>query len=197
MSLWLAATELGDFALRALERPGPNEWLALIVSAGESARAARKLGEELLALDGGLVWTESVAAASAVIEFIQEHREGWLVLSGFDAWGPEEWRILDGDRSAMQRRGTTLLVLEEPALGLMMGQAPNLASWFGGSAWRLEQGSHFLSAEERETRLSALRHQFRLSDAEVIARAEQGQLPGDPPFAEWLVLLGRGDLLGE
>jgi len=30
----------------------------------------------------------------------------------------------------------------------------------------------------------------------VLARAERGALQAEPEFAEWLVLLDRGDLLG-
>ena len=46
-------------------------------------------------------------------------------------------------------------------------------------------------------RLESLRQWSGMTDEEVITRAEQGTLPGDPPYAEWLVLLGRGDLLGK
>jgi len=35
-----------------------------------------------------------------------------------------------------------------------------------------------------------------MSDAEVLLRAEAGTLEADPVFSEWLVLLGKGDLLG-
>jgi hypothetical protein len=29
----------------------------------------------------------------------------------------------------------------------------------------------------------------------MLARAERGELPAEPEYAEWLVLAGRGDLL--
>jgi hypothetical protein len=53
-----------------------------------------------------------------------------------------------------------------------------------------------LSPGEIEQRLAALRAWASCGDAEVIQLAETGQLPRDPEYAEWLTLLGRGDLLG-
>lgn len=47
----------------------------------------------------------------------------------------------------------------------------------------------------RAQRLEALRGWAARSDADVVRAAEQGTLPRDPEYAEWLVLLGRGDLL--
>jgi hypothetical protein len=34
-----------------------------------------------------------------------------------------------------------------------------------------------------------------MTDDEVIAAARSGALPRDPEYAEWLVLVGQGDLL--
>jgi hypothetical protein len=52
-----------------------------------------------------------------------------------------------------------------------------------------------LSPSEIEQRLTALRAWAGRGDAEVIQLAETGQLPRDPEYAEWLTLLGRGELL--
>jgi hypothetical protein len=43
----------------------------------------------------------------------------------------------------------------------------------------------------------ALRRWSGLEDLEVIRRAEAGTLSPDPEYAEWLTLLGRGDLLAK
>ena len=72
--------------------------------------------------------------------------------------------------------------------------APNVASWIGGSAWELE-GPQGLAPAERESRLQALRAWARLTDEDVVHLAEAGNLPQEPEYAEWLILLGRGDLL--
>jgi len=197
MTTRLPGTELGDFAVRALERPGPNEWMVLVVPVGEVERAAGKLTEELSAIAEGTALRERVSSASTLIECTQAQPGGALVLTGLELLGVEQWQALDRERSVLKREGVTLLVLGEESLGLLMGHAPNLASWLGGAVWRLEKRDHVLSAEDREARLDALRRWAGLSDTEVISRAEQGRLSSDPPFAEWLVLLGRGDLIGE
>jgi hypothetical protein len=58
--------------------------------------------------------------------------------------------------------------------------------------WRVDPPT-ILDPESIEQRLVALR--MALGDAEVIRLAEQGTLPLDPQYAEWLALLRRGDLL--
>lgn len=190
-------TELGDFAVRVLERPGPNDWLALLVPIAEVGTAAKKLTEELSAIGGLPVFEKSISSPATFIESVRLHPDGLGVFSGFDSFGPDDWQALDRERSVLKREGVSLLVLGEESLGLLMGYAPNLASWLGGSVWRLGQQDHELSAEDRETRLEALRRWAGLSDTEVISRAEQGRLSRDPPYSEWLVLLGRGELVGK
>jgi hypothetical protein len=44
-------------------------------------------------------------------------------------------------------------------------------------------------------RLAALRAWASKTDGEVVAAARDGTLPLDPEYAEWLVLLGHGELL--
>ena len=51
-----------------------------------------------------------------------------------------------------------------------------------------------MSAEEITDRLAQLRSNYNLSDAEVIERAANSDLPPEPHFIEWLVLLERSDL---
>jgi hypothetical protein len=52
-----------------------------------------------------------------------------------------------------------------------------------------------LTDEEKERRLVALRAWSGLSDAEMLAAVERGEIRLEPEHAVWLVLLGRGDLL--
>jgi len=197
MSASPTPTELGDFAFEVLERPGPNEWLALVVPRDKVQQVADALKEEVLAI--GEVEPVHLHSRSAdeIREFIPSHPTGVLLLSGQDAFEPLEWQKLDGFRSLLQRDGASVFILGEEALGELFRHAPNLSSWLGGSVWRLERQDHTLSSREKHERLKSLRQWSGLSDEEVIARAEQGTLPGDPPYAEWLVLLGRGELLGK
>jgi hypothetical protein len=197
MSMSPTPTELGDFAFEVLERPGPNEWFALVVPRDEVQQVADALKEEMLAI--GDVAPEHLHARTAdeIREFVPSHPAGVLLLSGQDTFGPPEWQKLDGFRSLLERDGASVFILGEEALGELFRHAPNLSSWLGGSVWHLERQDHTLSAQEKHERLEALRRRYGMTDEEVITRAEQGTLPGDPPYAEWLVLLGRGDLLGK
>jgi hypothetical protein len=56
-------------------------------------------------------------------------------------------------------------------------------------------GLEILTESESQQRLAALQQSTGKTDAEVIRLAEAGQLPRDPEYGEWLVLLDRGDLL--
>lgn len=54
-----------------------------------------------------------------------------------------------------------------------------------------------LTQAEVQERLAALARWSGRTDAEVITLAERGALPPDPDYAEWVILLGRGELLVE
>jgi len=52
-----------------------------------------------------------------------------------------------------------------------------------------------LTTEECDERIDALQEYLGKTNDEVITLAENRQLPTDPEYAEWLILLNRGDLL--
>jgi hypothetical protein len=80
------------------------------------------------------------------------------------------------------------------SFGQLMQAAPNLASWLGALAFQYEDPSAW-EADLRARRLAALRSWAGRSDEDVVRAASQGRLPTDPEYAEWLVLLGRSDLI--
>jgi len=55
--------------------------------------------------------------------------------------------------------------------------------------------SHEMSPEDVEKRLVAMREHYEFSDEEIVAMATDGSLPPDPDYCEWLVLIGRSDLI--
>ena len=61
----------------------------------------------------------------------------------------------------------------------------------------LEPDTDCMSDADIEHELVQLRRRFGMSDADVIALAERGELPRDVDHDFWLVLLGRGDLIRE
>ena len=105
-----------------------------------------------------------------------------------------DWALLDRRRSSLSHRGVLIFVTTHSSFDELMRSAPNLASWLGAQVFaHVSDGAGLDAARVR--RLEALRSLASRSDADVIRAAEQGTLPRDPEYAEWLVLLGRGDLL--
>jgi hypothetical protein len=121
---------------------------------------------------------------------------------GFERFDVNDWAKLDRDRTRLERGpgqtdGTiAVLVMSVEAYAALQSNAPNLASWIGGSVFYV-MAEAALSSNDRAARLGELRRWASMSDADVVRAATEGTLPEDPYYAEWLVLLGRGDLLGD
>jgi hypothetical protein len=49
--------------------------------------------------------------------------------------------------------------------------------------------------KQRQRRIAELEAWAKMSSAQMVEKAQSGMLSADPYFAEWLVLLDRGDLL--
>jgi len=191
----LAASELGPFAFRVLESDGSNAWLVLVTD-GAVDTTARMLSDEISTLDGQIVTVGAVSSGADLESFVRAHADGIAIVTGVNGFGDADWHRVDLNRTRLQRNGTTVLVLDPAAIEQLENRAPNLASWIGGSIWRLEKPRP-LDDVLVEQRLVALRQWSGLEDLEVVRRAEAGDLPPDPAYAEWLTLLGRGELLGK
>ena len=191
----LAASELGPFAFRVLESDGSSAWLVLVTE-GDVDATARMLSDEIVALDGGGATVGAVTSGADLERFVREQPDGIAIITGVDGFGDSDWHRVDLNRTRLQRNGTTVLILAPPAIEQLENTAPNLASWIGGSIWGLAEARP-LDDVLVEQRLVALRRWSGLGDLEIIRRAESGDLPTDPAYAEWLTLLGRGELLGK
>jgi hypothetical protein len=191
----LATSELGEFAFRVLESDGPNAWLVL-VSDGPLDEAARTLSAEISTLDGESAVSEAVTSGADLEGLVRKHPDGIAIITGVNGFGDADWQRVDLNRTRLQRNGTTVLVLDPAAIEQLENRAPNFASWIGGNIFRLEKPRPLDDALV-EQRLVALRQWSGLEDLEVVRRSEAGTLPPDPAYAEWLTLLGRGDLLGK
>jgi hypothetical protein len=186
-----------EVALRFMARRGHGDWTALVVDPGiDVAVAAEELADEMEAV-GACAVTRVIGAAN--VDELAERlaaTQDPAVASGLEAWSPGEWGHFDRLRSRFARSERTALVLGRAAFERFSQEAPNFGSWLGASVAAYLPDASVLTNGEREDRLSALRAWSGLADAEVLDRASTGKLAADPEFAEWLVLLGRGDLLG-
>jgi hypothetical protein len=194
LSIEPCAIGLGEMALRVVARPGA--WFGLIVPAPEVTREASHLVEEIKLLDE--MEARRIDAGAGAADLTRQAREvgpAVLVIAGFEDFSDAGWRHLDLLRSELVRDEPIVLVLSKRSIDRLMRCAPNLASFLGGAVWTLDSAAELLTEGDKESRLATLRAWSGLSDAEMVARVERGDLPLEPEHAEWLVLLGRGDLL--
>ncbi|WP_437590077.1 hypothetical protein [Sorangium sp. So ce1000] len=193
----MSALGLAALADRTLMEPGG--WSAVVVDEARIDAATRALEEELA------FWLEEEGAGrvqvftgrhspSALIEELTRMTPEDVALLPLPAAviGPA-CRSLDYERARLAGHPRGVLLTSEAGLQVLATEAPNFWSWVGPRVWHLDLRAEQLDAKAR---LASLRLGTGLSDAEVLQRAEAGTLTPDPVFAEWLVLLGRGDLLG-
>jgi hypothetical protein len=173
-----------------------NIWFVLTLPLEHHADLAEDLADVLAIFTESGV--DSLSGSAGVIPFVTSIAStdaASLILSGFEQWTMQDWRQLDGLRSNLTVQRNAFLLLSELATSLMLNHAPNLASWIGGRVYPFTYGTEFLTIDEQEDRLMHLRQWADQTDDEIIALAENNQLSPEPEYGEWLVLLGRGDLI--
>ncbi len=193
-SLRLASTD--ELFQRLGVQPDGNIWTVLVVDASDIDDVIEDLSDTIsIFAECEIKVISAQNNASNLVEQITQSSEDYLLLWAFETWTCEEWQKFDAARSQLIKPRGGILVLPSPCAKVILDCAPNFCSWVGSRFYSLAKDSEFLTEQERETRLAALREWFGRSDAEVIDSAESHQLPATPEYAEWLVLLGRGDLI--
>jgi hypothetical protein len=133
--------------------------------------------------------------ADDVTAALQKDPSAVVLLVAIEQRSPEFWAALDINRSGLERPGAIIFWMSHQALGVMCTAAPNIRSYIGGSIYQLGPDGGIMTEGERSSRLKQLRNNYGLTDDELIRRAESHSLDPNPHFVEWLVLLGRGDLV--
>lgn len=183
-------------ALR-LARPGTDDWQVLVCDRSYLDAAAKQLRHEATGLVAAEVQVVRGIDGPMELALDVSRREGKiLILIGLDGFSESDWRHWDALRSQLVRDASVCMIMSLHAAELMQRCAPNFASWIGGSLWELGPETGEPTPEEIADRLQGLRTWANLTDDEVVALAQQGRLPPDPEFQEWLALLRRGDLVG-
>lgn len=126
---------------------------------------------------------------------LHEPPDDTVLLGGLDGWGQSSWSSLDINRDGMEREGPLILWLSPTAASVLCQSAPNIRSFIGGSFFLLGPDRGIMTEEERVCRLAELADHYQLTSEQVIRMAQARTLPREPEFIEWLVLLGRGDLV--
>ena len=165
---------------------GPSWTLVLVADADQPARCAQLVADEL---DGML------DPEVPVVVRTDEDLEAALrsAPTAVLLWAPVE---LDAQRL---ERGRSRLAHAQPVVAFLRESAArqlssHMRSWIGASIMRWQDAPDVEVV--RTARLAELRACYGRSDDDVVRLAESGELPADPHFAEWLVLLGRGSLVG-
>jgi hypothetical protein len=190
-----------DFILRAVAPWQQNRWSVAVSEIFDQLDQEDPITEmqDMLTVFAAfsVVSTTATAGPEELLRAIDESSSDYLLLHNFENWSEKEWRCFDGFRHQLNqgKQGGTLC-LTEKSLRSMLSFAPNFASWVGNKIYQVVLNSYLLTEEQSQSRLVSLRKWSGWSDAEVIRQAESDQLPPDPEYAEWLILLDRGDLVG-
>jgi len=184
-----------ELALRSVALRGTAVYGAYLAGSEEIEAAIEELEQELAALDPGvqIATLRPRDGEQLITDLATTTAE--LVLVDARSFAAPDWALLDRRRSSLEHRGVLIFVTTHTSFDELMRSAPNLASWLGAQVFAYAREGAGVEAA-RARRLAALRTWASKSDADVIREAEEGTLPRDPEYAEWLVLLGRGDLLG-
>ena len=188
---------LDELLQRITARPDGNIWMALIVAIDEIESTLEELQDTLEIFNECETGTFSgKEGALNLVQKINQNSEAYILLYDFEDWDSQQWKTFDGCRSHLdQGKKGGFLILTQESTRLMLHNAPNFVSWLGARIYQFQKDAEMLTQTERDRRLNALQENFEMSDQDVINRAENRQLPADPEFGEWLILLDRGDLL--
>ncbi|BBC24555.1 ABC transporter permease [Pseudanabaena sp. ABRG5-3] len=178
-------------------RPDGNIWMVLVVDIDDMQSIITDLQDTIeIFSECSTATISGKSGARALINDISEASEEYFLLWELDTWDNNEWKIFDALRSRLDKGNKGgLIVISEQANNLMIHNAPNFVSWLGARIYYLQKDAEILSDEECDRRLAALQEWTGKTNDDVIALAENRQLPTDPEYGEWLILLNRGDLL--
>jgi hypothetical protein len=118
-----------------------------------------------------------------------------VILTATGRLGRDQWTALDLMRSALERAGPIIIWVSLEGFAELAQYAPNIRSFIGPSAFAVGPDGGVLSDEERAKRLRELAEYYEFSNDDLIRKAEAREIPSDPRIVEWLILLGRSDLV--
>ncbi len=179
-----------------LQPPGQTGFCMLVTSSGEPEFIA-DLRDELDVQMSGSLGVVDVGSSTAM-GLLEKLRTGFstaVLVHGFDTWSDDQFASLDINRSRMETGAFLLFSVDSKTAGRFLDRAPNIRSYIGSNIFVLAPDTSLMGPSEIAERLDQLRAHYRLSDAEVIEQAANGALPPEPHFVEWLVLVGRSELV--
>ena len=196
-SMNINSISIDELLQRVASQPNGNIWSVIVTVNSDKQDLVEELEETIS------IFTEcEVGIISAdnkvdnIVNEIQSASEYYLIIWNFETWDNHSWRKFDQMRSRLMKQRGVVLVLSETTVNKMFIDAPNIVSWIGSRVYELKENTEFLTEEERHGRLLELQQWSGYSNNKVVELAKYQQLPPDPEYGEWLVLLGREDLIG-
>jgi len=188
---------IGELLQRIASLPDSNIWMILVVKTDDIQSTIEDLQDTVEIFSKCETATISgKSGARDLIKQINEVSQEYFLLHQLETWDGDEWKVFDAFRSQLDKNTKGgLILLSEQSTFLMLHNSPNFVSWVSSRIYYLDKDAEILTAEECDQRLSALQEWAGKSNDEVIILAENRQLPTDPEYGEWLILLNRGDLL--
>jgi hypothetical protein len=188
-------TSLDEILQRLSSLPDANFWSVLVITPEQQQQALTEFEEAIpIFIDEAVKVIAVTPDIEALIQAVQSS-ELYILVWQFDIWQQEQWQQFDYARSRFSHNKGGIILLTPHSAAQFQTYAPNFASWIGSRVYDLQLGLEILTEVESQQRLKALQQFTGKTNIEVIRLAEIGQLPTDPEYGEWLVLLGRGDLL--
>jgi hypothetical protein len=172
-------------------------WIAILVVGEETTEAL-----DSFQLDLGITLgaTSRIVSASemplaTIRQVLHDPSSDTVILTGFQSFDSRKWAAWDINRSWLERPGPLLFWLSPSAFAEACRSAPNLRSFIGGSIFVLNPSGGSMTTAEVAERVRELELHYGFTSAEAVSRAIAGKLPAEPQMVEWLILLGRADLI--
>ncbi|AFY74069.1 hypothetical protein Syn7502_02045 [Synechococcus sp. PCC 7502] len=188
---------LDELLIKRIIHLDSNIWAVLVVKSEDIPSTVVDLQDTLeIFIKSEIAVISGQNGVRELIEQVKKAEQDYILLWQLELWQTADWKSFDALRSRLDKgdKGGLILLTEESTYSLLHN-APNFASWLGAKVFYFEKDAEILTEEEAHIRLSALQEWTGKSNDEVIKLAENLQLPHDPEYAEWLILLNRGDLL--
>lgn len=173
----------------------PSAWLVVVVELENREQVISELLDELNAaelpnrrirvVEDKDSWIAQMLAAPLDI----------VILDGFEHWSEKDWQEADYLRSRLSRPGPQVWILQLNCVNDLVRFAPNLASFIGGNVFAVDPEVGLLPKAEIATRLDQYRNHYGMTDEVLVEKASTRVLAWEPELAEWLTLIGRGELI--